>query len=120
MAGEHIAVGIIIGIFTGGLIGFFIVSFKRRSQVKNSIENIRNQKTKFMLDGKPYNFIGSIDEELKKSGIEEDNGFFKGILPRRKKKNKDNIAEADDEKEKRPTKKSKKKENKKHPYKKKR
>ena len=61
-----ILTGSFIGIAVGFIIGFLIVIFKRYFQVKNSIHKIKNQKMKYVLDGKPYDFVGKIDKELKK------------------------------------------------------
>jgi len=61
-----ILTGSFIGIAVGFIIGFLIITFKKYFQVKNSIEKIRNQKMKYTLDKKPYDFVEKIDKQLKK------------------------------------------------------
>lgn len=125
MSGESIAIGMLIGIFTGVITGFFILAFKRYSQVKNAIARIRQQNLTHILNGKPHDFIGSIDKDLKKfgGGEETKSGFFNSILKRDKKHYpsapiEDYGVKLSEKKERRPSKKNSKKENKKHPYKK--
>lgn len=88
MAGENIAIGIIIGIFTGILIGFFIIAFKRYSQVKNSIGNIRRQGLTFSSREKQIDFIRNIDKDLKKFGVDNSRTFLSSLIPRLKKSKK--------------------------------
>ena len=75
-----ILTGIFAGIGAGFIIGFLIVTFKRYFQVKNSVEKIKNQKMKYILDGKPYDFVGDIDRQTKLAKAESNLAFHEKRL----------------------------------------
>jgi len=52
------------------------MTFKKYFQVRNSINKIKNQEMKYTLDGKPYDFAGKIDKQLKKK-VEKKTWFQK-------------------------------------------
>ncbi len=65
-----ILTGVFSGVIGGVGLGFLIFAFKKKSQIKNSIKRIRNQKMKYMehspQGNKSIDFVGKIDKELKK------------------------------------------------------
>ena len=61
-----ILTGVFSGVIAGIGIGLLIFAFKKNRQIKNSIKRISKQQIKYIIDGKPHDFVGKIDKELKK------------------------------------------------------